>query len=215
MRVASLDGDSGCGGRSADTREGASCTTAHESHKSDTRQDLPFCRRLNEGERHGALSTVRGFAGMLWFMMMFIRPCTMGAGGGAGASKARTEPGSGARAPVEVFCTRHSDARVVTATWMARTCWTSTKRMPRIKTPSTRSLGSRDELLQRKTCVRPCTQAMPFQAAGSVGNLHARSATYRTTELFPSRDFGKRVLIPRSLFHHMKALRRVCAHAQT
>ena len=115
----------------------------------------------------------------------------------------------------QVFCTRHSDARVVTTTWMARTCWTSTKRMPRIKTPSTRSLGSRDELLQRKTCVRPCTQAMPFQAAGSVGNLHARSATYRTTELFPSRDFGKRVLIPRSLFHHMKALRRVCAHAQT
>ena len=110
----------------------------------------------------------------------------------------------------QVFCTRHSDARVVTTTWMARTCWTSTKRMPRIKTPSTRSLGSRDELLQRKTCVRPCTQAMPFQAAGSVGNLHARSATYRTTELFPSRDFGKRVLIPRSLFHHMKALRRVC-----
>ena len=51
------------GGRSAETREGASCTSSHESHKSDTRQDLPFCRRLNEGEHHGALSTVRGFAG--------------------------------------------------------------------------------------------------------------------------------------------------------
>ena len=63
MRVASLYGDSGGGGRSAETREGASCTSAHEFHKSDTRQGFPFCRRLNEGERHGALSTVRGFAG--------------------------------------------------------------------------------------------------------------------------------------------------------
>ena len=42
---------------------GASCTTSLESHKKDTRKGLVAGRRLNEGERHGALSTVRGFAG--------------------------------------------------------------------------------------------------------------------------------------------------------